>query len=279
VLSSELMGILALGVLWVNTLLIVAAAGQRLSLVRQRLRRYAELAPGARGTGLIHVTLTDAERDDGIVAERSLSQIGRYGTKHEDRILFNDTSYASSCGGGAARWGEHRLRIVEDGDCEVWPSEGAVRSAAACRDGAQFDAAHAESRRVKGFVRVVSNPVVVGDEVWLYGSVASEHGELRIHAPEGTALLFASEDPRRWCRQRVRILLAGQVGMLLGAAACTALVFTPPVFGTVSTVGAALALAFFILVQPFGKVLHEYSRPPHEQILRGEWQRPSGSGA
>lgn len=278
-LSSELMGIVALGILWVNTLLIVAAAGQRVSLVRQRLRGFVELPPGVPGTGLVHVTLTGALGDDGIVAERSLSQIGRYGTKHEDRILFNDTCYESSCKGGAARWGEHSLAIAEGGACEVWPSQEAVRAAAACPDAARFDVAHAESRRVKGFVRVVSNPVVVGAEVWLYGSVVSERGGLRIAAPEGGALLFAAEDPRRWCLGRVRTILAGQVTMLLGAAVCTALVFVPPVFGLVSTIGAALGLAFFILAQPFGKVLHEYSRPPHEQILRGEWQRPAGTGA
>jgi len=63
--------------------------------------------------------------------------------------------------------------------------------------------------------------------------------------------------------------------MLLGAGACTALALTPPSFGTVSTVGGALALLFFVLAQPFGRQLEELSRAPHERILRGEWRKPA----
>jgi hypothetical protein len=48
--------------------------------------------------------------------------------------------------------------------------------------------------------------------------------------------------------------------------------------GLASKLGGVLGLAFFVLVQPFGKHLTEFSRLPHEAILRGTWKRPAGAG-
>jgi len=47
----------------------------------------------------------------------------------------------------------------------------------------------------------------------------------------------------------------------------------PPVFGTVSTVGGALALAFFLLVQPAAVAARNAARTPDRQPVGGIWQR------
>ena len=46
----------------------------------------------------------------------------------------------------------------------------------------------------------------------------------------------------------------------------------PPVFGLVSTIGAALGLAFFLLVQPAGTALRDAVKLPSAPITRGTWK-------
>ena len=47
----------------------------------------------------------------------------------------------------------------------------------------------------------------------------------------------------------------------------------PPVFGLVSTLGGALCLAFFLIVQPAGTALRDAVRVPSRAIVRGQWKR------
>jgi hypothetical protein len=65
------------------------------------------------------------------------------------------------------------------------------------------------------------------------------------------------------------------VGVLAVAGACTAVALTPPAFGTISKIGAALCLAFFLLVQPAGTAVREAVRAPSRALLRGRWSRRS----
>jgi hypothetical protein len=55
--------------------------------------------------------------------------------------------------------------------------------------------------------------------------------------------------------------------------ACTALCLWPPVFGTVSKLGALAALVAFNLFQLLGKLHHEAIQPPSLRVQGGQWTR------
>ncbi|MDP2316889.1 MAG: hypothetical protein Q8P41_28615 [Pseudomonadota bacterium] len=77
---------------------------------------------------------------------------------------------------------------------------------------------------------------------------------------EVAALRQRAVSGRRPLLSRVGWVLLCTGLLLCGAAACTALALTAPVFGTVSTVGGVACLAFFLLVQPLGTALRDYAR-------------------
>ncbi|HZO12649.1 MAG TPA: hypothetical protein VFB62_05315, partial [Polyangiaceae bacterium] len=58
----------------------------------------------------------------------------------------------------------------------------------------------------------------------------------------------------------------------------TYLALYPPIFGTVSIVGGALGLVFFLLVQPAGTAIRDAVRVPSVAQLRGSWVRPKSEG-
>jgi hypothetical protein len=143
-----------------------------------------------------------------------------------------------------------------------------VAAAGACPSAARFDEAYTHARKARGYSRTVEAMVREGAEVWLAG------GDEAI-APA----LLSTVDPRSWARSRVALIAAFAAGEIAVAAGCTALALVPPVFGTVSTIGAALCLLFFLLVQPAGTAVRGAVRPPSRAIARGRWERRGLAGS
>ncbi len=246
----------ALLAFWLNTLLI---AGAGLSECLSLRRRYAaRLATGNLRRG----TVVAAEGGEELARWRA-RQVGR--SNGRGPILFHDRARGSTVLGGALQLEDGTRVVLPAGaDGEVWIAEDRKRRAAACDSVEAFAAALPGASRAAGWERSVEATLRVGDTIWLGGQVGS------------AAIVLADLDPRAW-RARITGLTAALIGGLLAVAGgCTLLCLWPPVFGTLSKIGAFAAVVAFNLFQLAGKLHHDAIQPPPERTLEGVWARPRG---
>jgi hypothetical protein len=281
-LSNEIMGLLAGGVLWVTTLLVAAAAWQQ---ARALLRRRAALRPLAGGVG---VGLVRGRVSSGVIAVQRLEQVGR-AAEGREAILFHDKVAGGSVlggaiavEGGAAVEGAVAMEgavAVQGGvtveacaEAEVWVTAREIAEAACCPSAAAFAEALAAARRTRGFSRTIAVEVAEGREVFVYGRVEERDGGRWI-GPAADGMLVATMDPRALLARKAMLAVAFIAGEIALAAACTAVALQPPVFGRVSTMGGAASLMFFLLVQPAGTALRDALLVPSRAFVRGRWKR------
>ena len=250
----------ALLAFWLNTLLI---AGAGLIECRDLRRRYAgRLAPGSLRRVTVVAGQGPGERVASVASWRA-QQVGR--SNGRGPILFHDRARVSTVHGGALQ-GEDgaRVELAAGAPGEVWISQGRKRGAAGCGGAAEFSDALPGATRAAGWAREVELALGVGDTIWLGGQVGD------------TPIVLADADPRAW-RARITGLTAVLVlGLVLVAAGCTLLCLWPPVFGTLSKVGAFAAVVAFTLFQLVGKLHHDAIQPPPERTLDGAWAPPRG---
>lgn len=237
----------ALAWFWVNTLLVVAAGWQEYA------RLSAALGAARRGRVL------EGAGPEGQLAEHRVVQVGR--SKGDGKIYFHDRAREDAVYGGAvALLGEAAPQAIAPGAGAVWAGRAQLEQAAACAGEPAFAEAYARATKASGWSRTVRAALVPGDPVWLATTPAGP--------------LLAGCDPQAWRRGAA----ARTAGLVLGvsalAAGCTALCLWPPVFGTVSKLGAFAALVAFNLIQLFGKLHHDAIQPPGALALRGVWRRP-----
>lgn len=274
-LPYEWMGVLALGVLWVNTLLVVAAALKRARPLLVRARAFRRLAAGEVATGVVRGRL----RGDGPRAELAIEQTGRVATGSAQAIVWHDRSYTSALSGGELVHDDVVYDIEETTEIEVWPADARVAAAHACEGEVAFDAAFADAQKARGVKRVTRAVLEADQEVYVFGKVERRSDDRYvISPPEGQKLVVAEVDPGILTSRRAATISLVLVPlMLLGAAICTALALTPPRFdGWISKAGGLLGFIFFLLVLPAGTAINDYARLPHERILRGRWNDPRG---
>lgn len=234
----------ALAIFWLNTLLIAAAGwGECARLLRSWGRR-ARVGIVVEGAG-----------PAGQAAIHRVRQVGR--SKGDPAIWFHDRAYEAEVPGGAVAIGTERVPLVSG---SVWIGRARQHAAAACPGAEAFAGARGPASRAAGWTRAVEVAIAVGDRVWL-----SE-------GPDGP--LIADADPRQWRRKITGLTAALVLGLMALAIGCTALCLWPPVFGTVSKIGALVALVVFNLFQLFGKLHREAIQPPSSLALRGVWRAP-----
>ncbi|WP_437603282.1 hypothetical protein [Sorangium sp. So ce590] len=274
-LSRELMGALALAILWGNTLLIVATALKQLAAVAATLRRLG--APRGDGASLLEARVLGGDGRGGALAGHRIEQVGRAGAggRALDEIVFADSGHGGEIYGGAVVAGGRELAVAPAVESEVWVSRAEVRAASACPSEARFDEAYQHARKPRGFSRTVEARICAGAPVWLLGAVEGGAGGVDRMRPT----LVSSMDPRAFCRGKLALLSLGVAGILGALVGCTALALSRPRFGPESTAGAALCLAFFLLVQPLGTALRDAARPPSAAPARGRWVRKRAGSA
>lgn len=281
-LTREIMGALALAILWVNTLLIAAAALKQANEQRRRLRALRPLAPGEEGHGLVAGRVERGDGPDGALARYEIDQLGRAGVEDHGRrtIHFSDRTFASSVSGGVVTAGDARI-AVPAGEGEVWPARADVLAAAGCDDRGRFDRAFEEARKARGHARTVRVDVRTGSSVWIAGHVQrgpDDRSGWQITPSDRAGFLVSAIDPRAWLRTRGLLALGFALAEVAAAAAVTALVLVPPIFdGWPSKVGGALGLAFFLGVQPLGNAVRDAVRAPGRAFVRGRWVEPAAS--
>jgi hypothetical protein len=281
-LSYEIMGALALAILWVNTLLIVAAAYKEMEALGALARRLRQIGPDGVGTGLVEGTCVEGAGEGGALAALRIEQVGRKARGKEPAIAFEDRPPKSShvFGGAIAATGgsiaiEPPLGLV---GLEVWAAEETVRAAAACPSAEAFDAALPEARKARGFVRTVALSIGVGTRVFVFGEVRRAEGRRMIGPAEDGTMLVSSVDPHSFCAEKGALCALFIVLVLAAAAGCTALALSDPRFGNLRKLGGLLGLGYFLVVQPAGVWLRGAVRRPSRAPLRGRWTRPVPAG-
>nr|AYM54525.1 hypothetical protein [Racemicystis crocea] len=274
-LSKEIMGLLALWILWINTLLIAAAAYKEVARLRARQK---QLAPRAgEGAALVKARVVRGEGPGGAIAAHRVEQLGRAGAEQKGlrTIAFNDRDHGAALFGGALAIEGHdgEIALAASEQAELWLPADRVANAAACASDEVFDKAYAEARKARGFARTVSTPIDANSELFVFGRIARDGAGCALCAADDGGLLIATFDPRPWLARKIGLGLLFIVAELAIAAALTWLALRPPVFGLVSTLGGALCLAYFLLVQPAGTWLRDALRPPSRAFLRGRWVR------
>jgi len=263
-LSFEIMGLLALGILWVNTLLLAGAALSPLRELFGRLRRW-------RRDGLMQAIVV-AGTEDGALARYEVEQTGHKAADDDDRpaILFHDRAYRSFVYGGRVTIDGDEIALEPSDDGEVWLTAAEKAEAGACPDAAAFDEAYPNARKAKGWHREVRRDLREGDAIYVHAR--RDNG--RLVAPEGAPMMLATHDPRGWCRARAALVIGFQLMVLAMAGGITYLALYPPLFGTVSTIGGVVGLLYFITIQAVGVSVREMTLAPPKTALRGSWLRP-----
>lgn len=266
-LTKEIMGLFALGVLWLNGALVLAVAWKQLRAIGALRKMFA--ASKARGE-LVEGEV--AEADAGVFARRHVAQTGRaVTTRGPSRILFTDGPQSFEVHGGALDTGDGRVTVdaAPIAASEVWTDDARSREAAGCSSDGEFDAAWTDASRFKGHTREVEVEVRRGDRVWVHGKRRDD----ALGPWDDRPLLVSMVDPIAWCAGRARLLVLFLVGGALSLALVTAIALVPPPFGSLSTVGGGLCLAWFLAIQPLGTAVRDAVRTPARQPVGVEWQR------
>lgn len=267
------MGALALVVLWVNTLL-VAAVALKSALWIGRRRMPARLTAPSAGEGLAMVRVESGAGPGGQLAEHRVEQRGRKLSGEAPAIGWHDRKFDSRVYGGEARWAGVRVRIEppgEDAEVEVWPARDAQLRRAALPEAAALEHAMEHARRAKGQLREVAVPVAPGDTAWIAGRFHERDDGFVATAADDHLLMVSALDPRAWAAGARARLFAFAAAVIAIAGGITALCLVPPAFGSVSTLGGALGLGFFLLVQPAGTWIRDRTLPPPHRPLEGRW--------
>ncbi|MFT3773114.1 MAG: hypothetical protein QM820_47645 [Minicystis sp.] len=275
-LTNELMGYLALGILWVNTLLVAGAAWQQMRALLDRRSAMRPLAPGAIGEGLLKARVARGDGSGGAIAVQRIEQVGR-AVEGDTAIVFHDRSAKGEITGGAIEDGGDTLTVAAQAEAEVWLTADEIAKVGACASPAAFDEAFTAARKARGFARTIAAEVAEGREVFVCGRVEEKDGA-RVIGPAKGGLLVATMDPRAVLARKAALALAFIVGEIGLAAACTTIALWPPIFGRVSTIGGALCLFFFLLVQPAGTAVRDAILVPSRAIVRGTWKRAAATG-
>lgn len=276
ILTREVMGTFALGVLWLNTLLVAAAALTRARDLARRRRALAPLdldRPGSYGV----VRAGGSAEGLALIA---VEQVGRYAAGKKRAILWHDRRHASTVRGGTIELpgadGPVRVAAASGEAAEAWIDPARVVEAARCADAAAFDAAFPEARKARGFARTIKVEVPAAGPLWIAGVLRREGDQLVIGPGDrGRPLVVSEIDPRAWLAGRITMLFAFAPAVVVGAALTTAVALWPPVFdGAISKVGALLCFVYFLLVLPAGTRARDAALEPPRRFLRGRWDDP-----
>ena len=266
-LSREIMGLVALAVLWVNVLVIVAAAGQRVRGVWAWRRRFVR----ARRQGQLVVgRVTQGSGPDGTFAVRRVRRVGRARTDTRRRIirLSEHSSVTELLGGVVQLDNGQDLSVQPTADAEIWLGDSELDFRAPS-EAAAFDRAYQAASTFKGLRMDSEHAVRTGDRVWIDFS-GHPHRQTP-EAPAAARWVVATVSPLGWCARRLLMGLGFTLFSVGAALAITRLAIWDPLFGPISTIGGLLGLVYFLGLQPLGVAFRNATCTPGQQLATGVW--------
>jgi hypothetical protein len=280
-LTNERMGYLALGILWLNSGLVAAAAVRQAAALWHRARWWIACDPIEGATGRFRGRIVQ-----GPAAVLVVEQLGRFGATQEKSIVWHDRGARSEVLGGAVELdGGAQAQLVPTSSAEVWIDDTEVERAARCPDASTFAATWDRARQPKGVAREVRVVLEAGRSIEIVGTLRRRGDTLTLVAPgeagSGAPLVVSTLDGARWLRRRALAVLLGFVpAVIAGAALCTALALTAPIFESwPSKLGGLAGLGFFLAVLPAGTAVRDAIRVPSRRELGGRWRAPRGDAA
>ncbi len=273
-LTLELMGLLALVVLWGNTLLVAAAAVRNLRELAAHVRGVKETTLSSLGPGE-HRVLFRAEVPHK-VAFHLLEQLGRLAAGVQRAVVWHHKGASSRLTAGALASDGVLVQCPTTSNAAVWSDSAELRKAVSCPNSSEFEEAVVQARKPKGYLRPVE--VEVAGPAFVIGTVRVSESPTKQYelVESGDPILISVTDPRKIVRQKTLIVWLLFLPIVLSIpAGCTLLALSAPVFeGWLSKLGGLLGLLYFLLVIGAGTRLRDLLLPPHRQLIRGVWADP-----
>lgn len=250
-LTREIMALALLGISWVTAFMVALDALIDFRAMRSLLNQWKTTLK----TGV-------AKSDE--LATHEIEQRVKELDGEAKGLVFFDRKHTSTVKGGLVTLDGRDVTVQSGTGAEVW-FDAATRAAnASCKTTAQFDALVQRSLGAGGGTRIVKSSTRAGQNVWIAGK---QEGEVFV------ATLVSAFDPRTFARSRAWASLGVVFASTLWCIAGTVLAFWPPVFGTVSIVGAVVLIAHFLGMTPLAMGAREKSRLPSVAYVRGLWRR------
>lgn len=268
-LTPEAMGIFALGVFWLNALLVTGAALADARKLAGRRARWRTLDAVREGEGALLVEVTR-----GPLARLEVDQIGRTAPGDDGSVHFADRARRGALLPATVVSGGQTI-AVEEAPVELWISHARLSSKEV-----DFARALESARKADGLARTLWAEIGTGERVWIAGRLIRRAGGFVLEASEGLPVVVSEVEPRRFIDRGLALTGAMIALWLVGGGALTALALVPPAFGTWSTVGGLGLFVFFLFgLLPSGVWLRERVTPPCRRPVRGRIVRPSGPAA
>jgi hypothetical protein len=249
VLSNETMGAFCLGVVWLNTLLIVAHV---LQAWRGLGRERAALAQARAAGELVEVNAAEP------VGEVVVRQVGRAITSGgPETILFTDAERRAKIAGGEVEAGGDRITLEPTDACEVWTLD-----AAGVRSPDTFAEAYQAASTNKGLTAELRMPV--RGRLWVRGRREGDRVRCSLVSDREPIALLGADRAKA---------LAFVVLALAVLGGCTALALVRPLFSGWSTLGGMTLVGYFLAVQPLAVALRESIALPSARLVGGRWTR------
>ena len=250
--------LLALGALWLNGLLIAADALRRRAWIG-RERGFPVLEePRAGADAWIRV-----RSRGGGWARWEVEQRGRL--DGGGRLSWHDRAYRSEIDGGEAEWAGQRVQVAPEERVEVWPDHASLRRRLA--EGLDAEA-WKRAAKGRGLIRTLTTDVGEGP-IWVGGRWTRSEDGWTVSAPAPRPLLVAFLNPKAWMDRARAELLLFALATIAALGLLTVLCLWPPIFGPVSTAGGALALIYFLLIQPAGTWIRGRNVEPARRSVEG----------
>jgi len=253
--DREVMAALCLGIVWVNTGLIVAHGlgdFRRLAQLRRRLAG----------------TVGDFTGPPEAGPALRIVQAGR--SKGDGAIHFHDRRTEPSrvpSGLATMSKGEFEIDASPDG-VWVWPTREQLLAKARCTGQQEFDQLARTALHARGAERTLE--VDLGSRCKVAGGYLD--GNV-LRADRDRPLVFSADDPRATLFGLELLVVCVLLAIVTVAGLLTALCFVGPAFGLASALAALGLFGYFLLVQPVGVWLSESVRLPHELRRGGSWVR------
>ena len=251
-----LLGCLALATVWGTTLLCALAS---VSYARALGRRAVSLSGSLR-----EGTVASGHGEGDALASHTIAQVGRAMDGDPPAIVFSDKEYRGEVFGGTLDVAGEVVVVLPTASLEVWPDLPSQLALAKVEVDAALDALYKDARSSKGAARNVTVAFAKGKKVYFTTRSTRGGGELGF---------LSAEDPRAFFAARCRAHVLFALVSIVVCGALTVVAVRPPLFGVPSTIGGALLLAFFLVVQPVGVSVEEASREPFRRFLRGSSKR------
>ena len=268
--TVQIIAWLLLAYFWLHTILMALDANMS-SRSLKRLLNSMSPRSGENGSSIERVKINSLSGEQDYFAAETVEQVGR--SRGDGSIHFHERGRHGDCRGGVVelqsgeKIGIPSLSLIP-GERELWINPGPVQKKALVFSKEDFEGAYPPSQKARGWVRSLKSLWTTGDELWIVSASELKEGGAN------DIRYFCDFEPRAWLARRIWALRFFAIALLVGALGCSIFALWPPLFGTVSTLGAFATLVYFNSVQLFLVLAKNAADVPGKVQIGGKWSKP-----